>query len=84
MEQKSILVDSDKGMAVAMAKILEDGADRTFEKMDIIEFVEKITGLELCDFQKELLKKSASVGECHIVYGRYGRVYVVPKKVKEG
>ena len=48
---------------------------------DILEFLEKVMGLELLDYQREIVKKYNDdffKGKCKVVYGRGGKIHVVP------
>lgn len=48
---------------------------------DILEFLEKVMGLELSDYQREIVKKYNDdffKGKCKVVYGRGGKIHVVP------
>lgn len=50
--------------------------------MDIVEFVEKVCGVQLLEYQKQLVKKLASIpkDERRFMYGRRGFIYVLPKQ----
>lgn len=48
---------------------------------DILEFLENVMGLELLDYQREIVKKYNDdffKGKCKVVYGRGGKIHVVP------
>jgi hypothetical protein len=51
--------------------------------MDVIEFVEKVCGCQLLDYQKEFLRKMQSVSgkdNYQIVCLRSGRIVVIPEE----
>lgn len=53
--------------------------------MDIVEYAEKVCDVKLLESQKILLRKMSSLPkDSMIVYGRYGRIYIVPKKKTKG
>lgn len=58
---------------------LDSGNSRS---IDIEEFVEKVIGIELLDYQKEMLRASSQLrkDDIKVVYGRGGKVYLVPVK----
>lgn len=49
---------------------------------DILEFLEKVMGLELSECQKDMVKTFKRIHDagCKVVYGRGGKIYVVPVK----
>lgn len=49
--------------------------------MDPVEFIEKVLGVQLLEYQKQLVKKLASIpkDERRFIYGRRGFIYVIPK-----
>lgn len=49
--------------------------------MDIVEFVEKVMGLELFQYQKEILKNLEKYKDCvPVVSPITGRIYFLPRK----
>jgi hypothetical protein len=52
---------------------------------DILEFLEKVMGLELSECQKDMVKTFKRIHDagCKVVYGRGGKIYVVPVEDKE-
>jgi hypothetical protein len=55
--------------------------------MDVIEFVEKVCGLQLLDYQKEFLRKMQSVsrdGDYHMLQLRSGRIVIIPEERVSG
>ena len=53
---------------------------------DILEYLDKIMGLKLSDWQKETVKKFNDrffKGECKVVYGRGGKIHAVPVDKRE-
>lgn len=52
-------------------------------KIDIVEFVETVVGIQLLDCQKELLVKMYENRNCKIVTGRLGKMYLIPDKKEE-
>ena len=49
--------------------------------MDVIEYVEKILGIRLFEYQKQLIKELSNMprGGLQYMYGRRGFIYVVPR-----
>ena len=48
--------------------------------MDIVEYAEKVFGIELLEYQKILLRKlSLLPKDSRLIYGVDGRIHVVPK-----
>lgn len=55
------------------------------EEMDIVKYAEEVLGLELLDYQKDMLRLYSKIPKDHvIVMGRYGRAYLVPKRIQGG
>ena len=53
-------------------------------KIDIVEFTEKLLGIELLEYQKNMLRKMAELPkDSKIVMDRRGRWVVVPVKKEE-
>lgn len=51
--------------------------------MDVIEFVEKVCGCPLLDYQKEFLRKMQGVsrgGDYHMLQLRSGRIVIIPEE----
>lgn len=50
------------------------------EEYDILEFLENVMGLKLTECQKDTVKmfKWIHDNNCKVVYGRGGKIYVVP------
>ena len=52
--------------------------------MNIDEYTEKVYGVKLYEWQKELLKKLKDLpSNSKIIMGRYGRIYIVDGSKKE-
>lgn len=52
-------------------------------RIDIIEFVEKVCGCQLLDYQKEFLRKMQNVsrdGDYHMLQLRSGRIVIIPER----
>lgn len=49
--------------------------------MDIVEFAEKVLGIKLLEYQKEMLRKMEELPrDAQLVAGRRGFILLVPKK----
>lgn len=45
------------------------------------EYIEKLLGIELLEYQKQLINKTAELPrKSNIVYGRNGKIYLVEKE----
>lgn len=51
--------------------------DHDIDMVELVDFVEKVLGLELKDYQKESLK-ICSKRPAKVCYGRHGKIYVFP------
>ena len=76
------IVEVEKSAAEKVEEC-DTGSDGEY---DILEYLDKIMGLKLSDSQKEIVKKFNDrffKGACKVVYGRGGKIYVVPVEDKE-
>lgn len=51
------------------------------EEYTLLEYLEKVVGLALMEYQKDIVKKYDDdffKGKCKVVYGRGGKIHVVP------
>lgn len=78
-----IKVETDVAVAAvkAAAEMRKEPEPEQKDEYDILEFLENVMGLKLFDYQKEIVKKYNDdffKGRCKVVYGRGGKIYVVP------
>lgn len=69
-----------KAAVMAAAEMHKGQEPEQKEEYDILDFLENVMGLELTDLQKDMVKtfKKLHDDNCRVVYGRGGKIHVVP------
>lgn len=70
---------------VEKAAAEEEKEPEQSREIDILEFLEWVIGSELTDIQRDMIKtfKKLHDDNCRVVYGRGGKIHVVPVEDKE-